>query len=311
MGRSRDDALQVVPVGPTGAERQSRVAVITGATGHPGLGRCLRSVQAQTYGNLEHVVVIDGRQRAAAALAALGPARSGPVEIHTVVLPHATGLDRWNAHRIYAAFPLLLDSGYVCFLDEDNSWEPDHVASLMDALRARDQPWAFALRNVCRQDGTLIARDECESLGWLHPVFYDDADYLVDTSCYLLRRDVAEAVNHVWNRPARPPGGLRPADRTLFRTLVQRVAWGACTLRHTVNYAVGNRPDSVGGPMFLRGNRIMHRRYPGGLPWTLRPAVPPGALPGLPSVRGDGRTEPPAQTRVASPGRSSSPSQKD
>lgn len=37
--------------------------------------------------------------------------------------------------------------------------------------------------------------------------------------------------------------------------------------RHTVNYTVGNRPDSVRAGYFLRGNQVMRQAYPGGLPW--------------------------------------------
>jgi glycosyltransferase involved in cell wall biosynthesis len=263
--------------------RQPRVAVITGATGHPRLGHCLQSVQQQSYRNLEHMVVIDGQERAEAVHRQLGSAR-GTVDLCTVVLPYATGLNRWNAHRIYSAFPMLVDAGYVCFLDEDNTWQPDHVDSLMAALQETGESWAFALRNVCLQDGTPICADECESLGWLHPVFYDEQDYLVDASCYMLRRDLAVAVNQVWNRPARPPAGLRSADRYLFRTLVEKVSWGACTLRHTVNYSVGNRSDSVGAEMFLRGNALMQERHPRGLPWRAGRPTPPRSLPGLVSA---------------------------
>jgi hypothetical protein len=255
------------------------VAVITGATGHPRLGRCAISVQNQTFANLEHIVVIDGQERAAAAMDQIAPARAGRVPLHVAMLPYPTGLNRWNAHRIYGSFPMLASASHVCFLDEDNWWEPHHVASLAAALDATREPWAFSLRNIYLQDGTFIARDECESLGWLHAVFYNDTDFLVDTSCYMIRRDIAIALSPVWNRPARPPGGLTPADRTLFRMLVENYSWGACTLQHTVNYSVGNRTDSVGADLFVRGNRAMRSRYPDGLPWTLRTPVPGGQLP--------------------------------
>jgi hypothetical protein len=44
---------------------------------------------------------------------------------------------------------------------------------------------------------------------------------------------------------------------------------GVCTRRHSENYSVGNRPDSVNGQFFLRGNEVMRKRYPDGLPWEI------------------------------------------
>lgn len=91
----------------------------------------------------------------------------------------------------------------------------------MAAVTRQGAPWGFALRKICHQDGRFITYDECESLGHLHDVFYDPRDHLVDANCYLIRRDVAVRVAPLWNRPARPPGGLTPDD-ALTRPDAQR-----------------------------------------------------------------------------------------
>ena len=44
---------------------------------------------------------------------------------------------------------------YIAFLDADDVWAPDYVASLLPLARARGV--AFAPSHVCRSDGTLLA----------------------------------------------------------------------------------------------------------------------------------------------------------
>ena len=43
------------------------VSIITPTTGNPLLKQAVESVQAQDYDNLEHIIVIDGKQREKAA----------------------------------------------------------------------------------------------------------------------------------------------------------------------------------------------------------------------------------------------------
>ena len=53
----------------------------------------------------------------------------------------------------------------------------------------------------------------------------------------------------------------------LCRALMAEHPNAACTRLHSVNYAVGNRHDSVVASFFLEGNEIMQKRHPRGLPW--------------------------------------------
>ena len=91
------------------------VSVIAGATGHRGLARCMVSVQNQTYGRVEHWVVVDGAHRSDDVQAAILAAPRTNLTRHVVVLPRATGKDRFNGHRIYAAFSFIVDGHYVTF----------------------------------------------------------------------------------------------------------------------------------------------------------------------------------------------------
>ncbi|MGD0464881.1 MAG: glycosyltransferase family A protein [Tepidisphaeraceae bacterium] len=245
------------------------VAVVTATTGHRFLGRCLESVQQQTFPRREHFVVSDGiehRPKVDQALAALTSLRCNT---YALSLPYATGKQGWCGHRIYAAVSLLCNAEFVCFLDDDNWYEPDHIASLVSGIRANDAMWGFSLRRIFDAEGNFVAPDNCESLGNLHPVFTNDSDRLIDTNCYLLRREVAVACAPAWYRPVEPADGL-PADRTLTRFLLEKFPRVYCTRRYTVNYTAGSNPSSVQPDYFVQGNRLMQQRYPDGLPWEVR-----------------------------------------
>lgn len=246
---------------------QDTVTVVTAAIGHRNLLKNLASVQQQTYRRVEHFVVIDGlehRRQVEATIAEL-PETSQPLQV--IVLPHATGKDRWCGHRIYGAMSFLVNSEFVCYLDEDNWFEPDHVESLVAVIQATESKWGFSLRNIVDENGQFIAPDLCESLGNLHPVFNAPGVHLVDTSCYMLRREVAVQFAPAWYGQTRPGRGAMERDRLVCKTLLEECPQVCSTRRHTLNYTVGNRPDSVKAGFFLRGNEVMRRKYPGGLPW--------------------------------------------
>jgi glycosyltransferase involved in cell wall biosynthesis len=250
-----------------GMAAQPTVCVITATTGHPGLGKCIRSVQEQSYASIEHLVVIDGPEWEARADAILGglSSRRG---LKVIRLPHATGRDTWNGHRIYGAMPMVVLTDYVCWLDEDNWFDADHVETMVAAARGASGGWAFALRKIVDTAGEFVTLDQCESLGPLHPSFMSPQDYHIDTSCYLVRRDIAVQLTWVWNRIARPPQGQGPGpDRLLCHILMQHFPAGGATRRYTVNYTVGSTGQSVKAEFFLYGNNVMRQRYPQGLPW--------------------------------------------
>ena len=243
------------------------ITVVTGATGHRSLSRCLASVQRQTYPNVRHWVVIDGPEHEGRVRSAIANLDDSPRPIDLMCMPQPTGKDRWCGHRIYAAASYLVNSEFIAFLDEDNWLEPDHLQSLLRAIRSTESLWAFSLRNIVDQAGGFITRDECECLGSLHHVFFNKDHFHIDTNCYLLNREIAVQFSSAWYRPTRPPDGQLEADTYLCRLLLQHYPPGCSNCLHTINYAVGNRPDSVRAEFFLRGNQAMRQAYPAGLPW--------------------------------------------
>jgi hypothetical protein len=246
---------------------QNSVTVITAATGHEKLVDCLNSVQHQTHSHLEHLVVVDGpewEERVAEAVSQVGTLAK---PLHFVRLPFPTGKHNYGGHRIYGAFSLLSNCEFVCFLDEDNSFDHDHLESLLSEIRRTNSRWAFSLRKICDARGQVLAPDNCESLGNLHPVFSNKQHFHIDTNCYLLDRQVAARCAALWYRQGRWPEGKPGPDTLLCRHLLKHFPETCSNRRHTVNYTVESQQASVRAGFFLRGNDAMQRLYPQGMPW--------------------------------------------
>lgn len=78
--------------------RPIKVAVITPTTGGRHLAACVASVQAQELPNVEHYVVVDGREHEPAVRAAIEPFLHRK-PLHIIVLPKNVGAGGWNGHR--------------------------------------------------------------------------------------------------------------------------------------------------------------------------------------------------------------------
>lgn len=157
--------------------------------------------------------------------------------------------------RIYGAAPWLVDAPLVSFLDDDNELDPAHIESLATTLGSADGKavWAYSLRQIIDQDGKFVVNDTCESLGGLSHTCLGPGDHLVDTSCYLLPRQLAVDACACWNSPFRGAAaeGRLETDRALATTLLTNVPW-VCTRQHTVKYRIGSSERSVQADFFLK-----------------------------------------------------------
>jgi hypothetical protein len=182
--------------------------------------------------------------------------------IHFLALPYSVGGDGFLGHRVYGSAAFLANSRYVAFLDEDNWFEPDHVTSLMAKITAEGLVWAYALRKIVDADGRFICNDDCESLGqW--PT-WNKTGNLVDTSCYMLRRDVALFANTIWYRRFRDEEN---PDFALCRKLLKDYPRCGTNGRYSVNYRTGSSQDSVRSAFFVKGNKVTRQRYGEHFPW--------------------------------------------
>lgn len=260
------------------------VVIITASTGRPDLRRCAQSVQQQDFDRVRHLVVVDGPEYAADAAKALDGVGAGKRR-DVLVMPWNTGHKIHYGYRVYGAMSCVVDEDIVCFLDEDNWLDSDHVSSAVGALLATGAEWAYSLRRIWTHDGAPVADDNCDSLGYW-PKFasmlsvweiepeqkarHARQPHLVDTSCYALPRPLAAAMAPLMQE--------LEADSVVSSFLVQQHA-GACSGKSTVNYALGGG-SGIPADWFTDGNDRIKQLYgSAALPWRQAPRLlGPGAL---------------------------------
>lgn len=245
------------------------ISIVTPTTGAPELKQAVQSVLSQDHSDIEYYVFIDGKEREAKALSLLEELGPRDPRLHTITLPHPTGLDGFNGHRIFGASSYLTRGDYIAFLDEDNWWDSNHLSSLYQLLVNHKLDWAYAMRKIVDSDGTFIVNDDCENLGIWKACIGDFRH--VDTSCYLLKRADALSLSPIWYKQFRDPSTHTP-DAILCNKLVDyKTSFGTPGL-YSLNYRIGGTDRSVRVDFFQAGNKIMRERYPTGLPWTKGPS---------------------------------------
>jgi glycosyltransferase involved in cell wall biosynthesis len=233
------------------------VCVITSTTGNSHLRECILSVQAQTV-PVQHLIVVDGPRFHSAVDKILGKIKVCGNAGYTqkiLVLPTNTGGNGYLCHRIYGAAPFLVNAEYVAFLDEDNAFEPDHIEDLLESMRTTQTKWTHGLRKIVDANGHVVCKDLCESLGSINHTCINPDDRLIDTNCYLIRRDLAIQASPLWNTKARQSDEM-DADRKVANVLLRSEPCGV-SRNHSVKYRAGNGTGGVDVNFFLRGNAVL------------------------------------------------------
>ena len=241
------------------------ISIITPTTGSSVLKKAVQSVLSQEYSDIEYYIFIDGKEREARTLALLEELGPRDPRLHTITLPHATGIDGFNGHRIFGASPYLARRDFIAWLDEDNWWDRNHLASLLNMLIEHNLDWTYSMRKIVDQDGNFIINDDCENLGIWKACIGDFRH--VDTSCYLLKRMDALALSPIWYKQFRDASTHTP-DAIICNKLIEyNTKFGTPGL-YSTNYLLGGTERSVREDFFKQGNALMRERYPDGLPWT-------------------------------------------
>ena len=230
-----------------------KVAVVTPTIGNVKFRDCLNSVETQTYQDLTHYVFIDGMEY----FPIVEKMIDGYSKVKTITLEENVGKG-WYGHRVFSACSFLVNADIICYLDEDNWFEPDHVEKLVNQIK-QGNDWAYSLRKIYDKDGKYLCDDNCESLGkW--PVYFNDKVHHIDTSSFAVKRDVAVRIGHAWY-------GQWGADRQFFTNLKQNFPKFACTNTHSLCYRLDGNPKSVNKEFFDNGNKINEHKYSGDFPW--------------------------------------------
>ena len=238
------------------------VVVITPTTCDPKLINAVRSVANQTYKNIRHLIVQDGRKFNSNMFDLenqFGDLANYSSILDFMLLPKNTGENGFYGHRIYAGVPHLVNEDYVFFLDQDNTYEPDHVQSLVDVLE-NDEKLVFAhsLRNIYDKNGKFLCTDDCENLGrW--SVWNTPNSHLIDSSAYAFKREFIIQVSQLWHFGY-------AGDRRFLSFIKDHVAYGS-NGRYTMNYYLGGNPTSASPEFFTSGNESQRIRFNGSFPW--------------------------------------------
>jgi len=244
------------------------VAIITATTGHPNLKKCIESVSNQQCNcSFIHVLVIDGNEYKEKVNNILLNCTYNKNNLHVIQLPEGCGKDKYNGHLIYAGFSYIYKTKYICFLDNDNWFLQNHLNSLFDLCESKNLHWAYSLRQIYNENLNYVCDDNCESLGLLHPVWYNQKKNLIDMNCYFIKREILLFGTHQLNCKARDPNKPE-CDEALLQHLIKYHKYSSTKL-HTVAYMTGNRDDSVKTEFFLNGNKHMLNQYSSqnGKPW--------------------------------------------
>lgn len=123
------------------------VAVITSSIGRPELTKAISSVKQQTY-PCKHYIFVDGAQFEEQVRAIVG---SDP-DLVVTYLPMNTGANGWVNSSINAIAPFFLVKEYIiCYLDDDNWYEPNHIEVVVNALEKNKADFTYSLRNFVNE----------------------------------------------------------------------------------------------------------------------------------------------------------------
>lgn len=184
------------------------------------LRRCIDSVSAQTHPDVTHYFVADGFPRP--------DLTTGVDKLVAINLPKAHGDYGCTPRGVGGLCALNEGADIACFLDADNLYEPDHVASLVrvyqQALRQGDAVDAvFSYRYLFFQGHEQLRITDPEDLERSH----------VDTSCYSFARSAA----FMWTLWGMIPPTWTPlCDRVMFDFARMNQLKAAWTGLHTVLY---------------------------------------------------------------------------
>jgi hypothetical protein len=225
------------------------VAVVMPTILRPRIVTAIRSVFAQTFaGRIQLMIGVDKAADSPEPLEralAERPPHASAVVLH---LPYSTSVRHGGVHpatdggALRAILSFMANTRYVAYLDDDNAWEPEHLAGLMEAVRGK--AWAHSLRMLIDETtGQELGVDRWDSVG-VNAGRFAARGGLVDVNCLLVDKVAAARAFGRWTEG---PGDT--SDRNFFAAI--KDAPHGRVERPTVRYGI--RPTNVLN-QFLRDN---------------------------------------------------------
>ncbi len=219
--------MQSISYNPAGADPQHQfdVAVVIPTVLRPKLIRAAQSVFAQE--GVSSVQLLIGADKYDAETTVFDAIRSlcPPHCTLTIIdLGYSTAARHGGVHTAFdgGALRTLLtfaaNSRFVAYLDDDNRFAPNHLASLLESIDGKE--WAYSLRwYVNPYTEQPICIDEWESVGPGKGIFADQRGGFVDPSCLMIDKLACLSILHRWS--SLHPDFYDP-DRNFFEGLVDR-----------------------------------------------------------------------------------------
>jgi hypothetical protein len=224
------------------------VAVVIPTIGRATLQRAVRSIYSQHFqGRIQVLIGVDEWKGDRSVIKELIANASSNCAVTAFDLGYSTATRNGGLHpagtggALRTILSYAAHSRHVVYLDDDNWWGPDHLASLVDTITGQD--WAYSLRWFADVDTSApLCVDTWESVGPDAGVFKDRFGGFVDPSCLMIDKIACEPALRLWCEPMPgDPTGMS-TDRAVFEYL-RHHGRGAATGRATAFYQL-SRSDT-------------------------------------------------------------------
>jgi hypothetical protein len=248
-------------LGSFGSDKVSaQVAVVIPTILRSTLLRCVQSVFEQSGLHKIHLLVgVDVARGPIEPLFSLLQERPPSVCASVLQLPWSTSAGNGGIHSaldggsLRAILSLMANARYVAYLDDDNSWLTNHLASLMRAINGNS--WAFSLRwLVDDETDERLAVDRWDSVGPDKGRFAAAGGF-VDPNCLLIDKVACAHALGRWCETGTGKAGVT-ADRHFFAGIRHQPS--NCSGEATVIYRI--RKTNI-MRKFIRGEERARQAY--------------------------------------------------
>jgi hypothetical protein len=217
-------------------------AVVMATTLRPTILRALTSIFRQQFdGRVQVLIGVDvplGPQAALEEICRAVPERQCVLCLYpgySSATRHGGQHADRNGGALRTVLSYLANSRFVAYLDDDNWWSSDHLASMRQALSGAE--WAYSGRWFVHPDsGRPICKDLWESVGPGRGHFRHFGGW-ADPNCIAINKQVCEVVLPWWAIPMHNSNSWRDADRNVFRILSRKFI-GRATGRYSAFYRI-------------------------------------------------------------------------
>jgi glycosyltransferase involved in cell wall biosynthesis len=201
------------------AQTPSDVAVVMPTLLRPELPRALRSIYDQDFkGRIQIMIGVDVAQGELDDYESVFAERPDNVSILIITLPYSTSTRHGGLHApkdggsLRTILGYAANARYVAFLDDDNTYLPNHISALHGVIEGR--VWASGQRILVDQDtDEHLAVDIWDSVGPDRGRFKDNGGF-IDPNCLMVDKMRVGVAFAQWSRG---PGVT--SDRAFFRAL--------------------------------------------------------------------------------------------